>query len=92
MTRRGFLARLAAGLTLLQRTVTGRLVAPAIDIPVGYVVEVAHGTPPPPGWLPCDGRGISPRAYPALAAVLGTAYGSGSACVLPVFPHGIIKT
>lgn len=43
-------------------------------MPVGQISQYANLSSLPPGWLPCDGRVISPREHPALAQLLGTSY------------------
>lgn len=51
---------------------------PAVTVPIGTIVAYAeYGAPA--GWLPCDGRQWPIADYPALAALLGTRYGSASA-------------
>ena len=49
--------------------------------PVGSIMIWA-GSTAPTGWLLCDGTAYSTAAYPALYAVIGTTYGSGSGTFL----------
>lgn len=45
-------------------------------IPPGTVVEFA-GAIEPPGWLLCNGQGVSRDSFPALFAAIGTLWGAG---------------
>jgi len=49
----------------------------AAPVPVGAVVPFAGATAPE-GYLSCSGQQVAIGAYPALYAVLGTTYGSGT--------------
>jgi hypothetical protein len=44
-------------------------------IPPGTIQPFA-GHHVPEGWLPCDGRAVGVKEYPALFAAIGTAYGA----------------
>jgi microcystin-dependent protein len=44
----------------------------------GYL-RAWKGGPVPADYLPCDGRAVSRRQYPALFAVIGTEYGTAPA-------------
>jgi len=55
--------------------------APVDIVPVGSIVAFggpAARLPESGGWLPCDGREVSSSAFPALFAVIGSAWGQGS--------------
>jgi hypothetical protein len=74
MKRRSFLQLLAAfaGIPLLPKAVVkppthfiGQNSVAKSAIPVG-TIQPYMGNYPPIGWLPCDGRVISPNAYPEL--------------------------
>lgn len=80
MKRRTFLALTltAVGLKLGPRpskwaTPTPTAMLP--PIPSGFIMPYNVPRPPPRDWLVCDGRMLRRRDYPALAAVLGRAYG-----------------
>lgn len=44
---------------------------PSGGIPVGMIQLFSGRTPPPPGWLPCDGQVVSSNDFPELHALLG---------------------
>jgi len=46
--------------------------------PVGMIAPFAGSAAPPDGWLECNGTAKSSGLYPALAAVLGTTYGTSA--------------
>jgi hypothetical protein len=84
MKRRSFLQMLAAfaGIPLLPKTaakppvhfIPQNSVAKSA-IPVG-TIQPYMGNYPPIGWLPCDGRVISPNAHPELHAIVSQNFGS----------------
>ncbi|MEY2869891.1 MAG: hypothetical protein RIR01_2393 [Bacteroidota bacterium] len=47
--------------------------------PVGMIAPFAGSAAPPDGWLECNGTAKSSDLYPALAAVLGSTYGTSAA-------------
>lgn len=64
------LADNAVTLSKLSATVQGALT------PTGALLAYGGTTPPSSSWLMCDGSSYLRAAYPALFAVIGTAYGS----------------
>jgi microcystin-dependent protein len=69
------LRRVGLVLSLLLVTLTTYAQAPA-PIPAGTIVVFAGKTASPPaGWLPCDGRELNVRQFPALFKAIGTIYG-----------------
>lgn len=44
---------------------------------VAYGAVVDGGSPPPDGWMLCDGRALSRQQYAELFAVIGTLHGGG---------------
>lgn len=60
-------------------TATGPSSAPEWKqyLPPGVIMPFA-GTYAPPGWLLCNGQGVSRTDFAALFAVLGTTYGAGN--------------
>jgi microcystin-dependent protein len=48
---------------------------------IAYAAVVDVVSPPPEGWLPCDGRELSRATYAALFKVIGTLHGSGDGVV-----------
>jgi microcystin-dependent protein len=72
MKRRNFLQLMAAlaGVGFLPKAAAKIAPPPPPAIPVGTIQAFA-GTQLPPGWLPCDGRHLSPGRYPELYQVIG---------------------
>lgn len=47
---------------------------PIVQVPPGTILSYVGE--PMQGWLPCDGRAVGVKEYPALYAAIGTAYGA----------------
>src|SRR5262249_4707695 len=54
----------------------------AIALPPGTIIayggDVSGTTPPPTGWLACNGNPVNRADYPDLFAAIGTAWGAGN--------------
>ncbi|GIG88103.1 phage tail protein [Plantactinospora endophytica] len=48
---------------------------------VAYASVVDQSSPPPDGWLLCDGRAVSRERYSVLFKVIGTVHGAGDGVV-----------
>ena len=68
-----FIEEMIKGLASNNKTETGD------GTPVGCVMAFAGSTPPPSGWLICDGREVGRVEYKELFDVIGIFYGSSNA-------------
>lgn len=93
---RGQLLRRAMG-AALGASLLGKVPAPAAVAPwterEAAVLFGDAATTLPTGWLPCDGRTVSARAFPALAHTLKDTFGpyDEDALPLPLLPGHVIK-
>lgn len=67
------LARLARALPPVEAVAATTTAAAAPAVPPGTVL--AYAGDPPAGYLPCDGRYVSPRDYPELYKAIGKSFG-----------------